>query len=422
MNGMLAPDNVLQNPWLAMGLSLLSAPRLSREPHPGIGAPLLQGLALSANARQQADENAMRRRQMEQENAYRSALVNKMGKEEERITADIEAQRYKQKRMNDLYQRMRELSGGVSPLAPTAPPSMPGTSLVPDTAPSMVSPPALLAQKSQIAEQLAMEFPDDPNLRAQANTLRDDLRAAQAQAEKQEADKIAWQNMQNQQAGIADRYGVSPFMVPPTAANPLSTEFNPEYLSIITAGGKPGEIGEGAKAFLEEKKTAESVYQDRKGNYRVGLFNEGGALIKDLRAATRKDVGKGDSDEKPEFKPGQALKRVSAIDAAVARLKSGGMVDAALAIQFPALAGLMGTKDKVATDAAIASLMQEREYMQDFLPEKYRKAPEFPAVPKGGHMTVPAAKPSIPQGAELVGKTKDGRPAYKLPDGRYWTP
>lgn len=73
--------------------------------------------------------------------------------------------------------------------------------------------------------------------------------------------------------------------------------------------------------------------------------------------------------EKPEYSPKQALSRISTIDATIARMKSSGTIDISMAIQNPAFAGLVDTKDPEAIKQAITSLTQEREYVSQFLPK-----------------------------------------------------
>ena len=76
----------------------------------------------------------------------------------------------------------------------------------------------------------------------------------------------------------------------------------------------------------------------------------------------------GASANKPEYTHKQALSRTSQINSAISRLKSTGTIDTATAIQNPALAALVNTKDPEAVKQALDSLEQERDYISEFLP------------------------------------------------------
>lgn len=76
-----------------------------------------------------------------------------------------------------------------------------------------------------------------------------------------------------------------------------------------------------------------------------------------------------DKADKPEYKPGQALKRISAIDSAIARLNSGNPIDTMLAIQMPELAGMIGQKDPAVIKSAVEQLKAEKAYVSQFAPE-----------------------------------------------------
>lgn len=70
--------------------------------------------------------------------------------------------------------------------------------------------------------------------------------------------------------------------------------------------------------------------------------------------------------EKPEYTTKQALSRLSTIDSTIARMKSSGTIDTTMAIQNPALAALVDTKDPEAVKQAIESLENERNYVSKF--------------------------------------------------------
>jgi len=83
--------------------------------------------------------------------------------------------------------------------------------------------------------------------------------------------------------------------------------------------------------------------------------------------------------EKPEYKPGQAMKRMSAISSAISRLKSGSPIDALLVAQIPEYAGLMASNDPAAKQQAIDQLTTELEYVKGFAPATTKETP--PAAP-----------------------------------------
>ena len=81
--------------------------------------------------------------------------------------------------------------------------------------------------------------------------------------------------------------------------------------------------------------------------------------------------------EKPEYSHKQALAKVSSINSAIARMSSTGSIDPATAIQFPALAAFMNSKDPKAVAEAISSLKLERDYVLDSLPKGYAQKQQF---------------------------------------------
>lgn len=95
---------------------------------------------------------------------------------------------------------------------------------------------------------------------------------------------------------------------------------------------------------------------------------------KDLKAAGRQPTP-------PEIKPGAALKRMSAIKSAIARLNSGGSIDALLLAQIPEYAGLMASNDPEARKEAITQLQAELDYVKGFAP---KGAPSVAEVKPGG--------------------------------------
>jgi hypothetical protein len=73
--------------------------------------------------------------------------------------------------------------------------------------------------------------------------------------------------------------------------------------------------------------------------------------------------------EKPEYTAKQALSIVSKNNMAINRIKSSGKIDHLTAILNPTLAAAAGTSDPKALAYAVASLEQERDYAQQFLPK-----------------------------------------------------
>jgi hypothetical protein len=86
------------------------------------------------------------------------------------------------------------------------------------------------------------------------------------------------------------------------------------------------------------------------------------------------------TEMKPDYTPKQAMARVSAIDSAISRMKTTGMVDTATAIQNPLLAGLVDTKDPEAVKQAILSLEAEREEVIKYVPKGYGEKVQKPAT------------------------------------------
>ncbi|OGP62273.1 MAG: hypothetical protein A2169_07965 [Deltaproteobacteria bacterium RBG_13_47_9] len=90
------------------------------------------------------------------------------------------------------------------------------------------------------------------------------------------------------------------------------------------------------------------------------------------------------SETKPEYTPKQAMARISAIDMAIAKMKTTGILDAAIA-QNPLFKdlGLGESRDPEAVSQAIASLEAEREEILKYVPKGYGAKPEKPkATPK----------------------------------------
>uniref|UniRef100_A0A6M3J499 Uncharacterized protein n=1 Tax=viral metagenome TaxID=1070528 RepID=A0A6M3J499_9ZZZZ len=85
--------------------------------------------------------------------------------------------------------------------------------------------------------------------------------------------------------------------------------------------------------------------------------------------------------KKPEYKPGQAMKRMSAISSAISKLKSGSTIDALLMSQIPEYAGLMASSDPAAKEQAISQMKAELEYVKQFAPKGSGAEAE---VPKAG--------------------------------------
>ncbi|MDZ4246413.1 MAG: hypothetical protein U1D67_04750 [Dehalococcoidia bacterium] len=92
-------------------------------------------------------------------------------------------------------------------------------------------------------------------------------------------------------------------------------------------------------------------------------------------------------------------------------MKSSGTVDTGMAIQNPALAMLVDTKDPEAVKQAIASLQTERDYVSGF-------APKGKGVPKSPPKTEEQKKVVIPKGAETG--TYNGERAYKV-NGKFFS-
>lgn len=96
--------------------------------------------------------------------------------------------------------------------------------------------------------------------------------------------------------------------------------------------------------------------------------------------------------EKPEYKPGQALKRGSAIKSMKSKLQSGGAVDALMLSQFPEYAGLIASGDPQAKEAAIKALDDEYAHVSKFFPKGTAPEKPTPAKPTPAGGGVPGSK------------------------------
>jgi hypothetical protein len=72
--------------------------------------------------------------------------------------------------------------------------------------------------------------------------------------------------------------------------------------------------------------------------------------------------------ENPEYKPGQAMKRMSAINSAIVRLKSGSPFDALIAANLPEYAGSGTSVDPAIRQQAVDQLTKELDYLKQFAP------------------------------------------------------
>jgi len=112
----------------------------------------------------------------------------------------------------------------------------------------------------------------------------------------------------------------------------------------------------------------------------IGVVLSGNAealkKIKDweeYKARLRKQFKK---PEKPEMTPNQALKRISAIEIAIAKLQSGDALDKIIALQLdPKYQSLIGETDPKVKEAAVSALKEERDYIRRFAPERKVKVP-----------------------------------------------
>lgn len=82
--------------------------------------------------------------------------------------------------------------------------------------------------------------------------------------------------------------------------------------------------------------------------------------------------------EKPEYTKGQALKRMSQIKAAQARLQAGNPIDALIANLVPEYADLVGSKDPEAIKAVTEQLQTEYDYVSGFAPKTTKSARTTP--------------------------------------------
>ena len=100
------------------------------------------------------------------------------------------------------------------------------------------------------------------------------------------------------------------------------------------------------------------------------------------------------SATKPDYTPKQAMAKISAINSAISRMKTTGMIDTTMAIQNPLLAGLVDTKDPEAIKQAILTLEAEREEVLKYAPkgfvEKIIQQPKAPEPKKLDEATAKA--------------------------------
>lgn len=145
--------------------------------------------------------------------------------------------------------------------------------------------------------------------------------------------------------------------------------------TISTVKARPSEVAEYKNKGYEEGtiKEGKTITPSDVDKYIEKLKESGRIKTPEQEARARlffkREPNLPSAGEKPEYKPGAALNKVSTIDSAIARLKSTGMVDAAIAIQNPELAAIIGTKDPEAVQQAIQSLQQQRAYVAQFIPK-----------------------------------------------------
>lgn len=164
-----------------------------------------------------------------------------------------------------------------------------------------------------------------------------------------------------------------PAVMPETVAAPqfnMGEGFPMRSEPEITTGTAPAIPGPRFKPPVEKRLTIGQRVTRQEGDRSVTDeiigFKENGAPIWEEVSRGPKFAPK---VEKPEYTPKQALSRISTIDATIARMKSSGTVDIPMAIQNPAFAMLVDTKDPEAVKHAIASLESEREYVSQFAPK-----------------------------------------------------
>lgn len=123
---------------------------------------------------------------------------------------------------------------------------------------------------------------------------------------------------------------------------------------------------------------------ERKGGEKdeiIGYDAEGRPIFKsayDGKQPVYKDPKKRKEEGDPEYKPGQALEKIAQIDKTIATLKAGDSLSASqvdsIIAENPELAAFMGASgkkmDPADRDKAIASLMEQRQYLMQFAPKK----------------------------------------------------
>jgi hypothetical protein len=120
----------------------------------------------------------------------------------------------------------------------------------------------------------------------------------------------------------------------------------------------------------EEPKSKLMTPEEEAQQIRIAQNKRPERLLTPEEEAQRVRIAKGSRPEAPpEIKPAAALKRMTSLKSAIARLNSGGSIDALLLAQIPEYAGLMASNDPAAKQEAIAQMQQEYDYVKGFAPK-----------------------------------------------------
>ena len=161
--------------------------------------------------------------------------------------------------------------------------------------------------------------------------------------------------------------------------SPEATKY--EKIHLMIKDGKPTALG----ASVIDSPLAEDKQAFKEGAIRH--YDKGGKTVYEEFDGTAWKVKSespkwkpGGEGEKPEYKEGQARRRMAANRSAKAKLQSGSQFDALLRAEFPEYAESMGSEDPQVIGAAIKDLDDEYAYLSKFVPKGTANPKPAPVV------------------------------------------
>jgi hypothetical protein len=182
-------------------------------------------------------------------------------------------------------------------------------------------------------------------------------------------------------------------------------QYGPKEISNVDIGGGPGTVvydqmnPTRSKVFgtYQKPQAVETVDKQGRPSTVFTVPKENQMFMKFITPRTPKTVDLGDvqavldeqgnitkrykkgqpptKPEKPEKTTSQALARISQINKLLATVDKTDTISQLMALSYPALAGAVGQKmDPQLKQDLVDQLQTEREYLQQFVPEKARKA------------------------------------------------